>query len=83
MKGRNMTVVVDNLEREGFVMRFPDPGDRRCIHVRLIQKGRNYFELIFIKHASYITQLASVLDETEQQELSTLLKKTGLALQER
>ena len=83
VSGGNMTVVVDNLEREGLVERLPDPADRRCINVRLTDEGQRYIKKIFIRHAKYITQLVSVLSMNEQQELSSLLRKLGLGLQKR
>jgi MarR family 2-MHQ and catechol resistance regulon transcriptional repressor len=82
VSGGNMTVVVDNLERENLVVRLSEPEDRRQILVRLTPKGQKYFNEIFIKHAEYVTRLLSVLNETEQNDLSALLKKLGLALQE-
>jgi MarR family 2-MHQ and catechol resistance regulon transcriptional repressor len=83
VSGGNMTVVVDNLEREVLVERYPDPYDRRCINVRLTHEGERYIKEIFINHANYITRLLSVLSITEQQELSSLLKKLGLGLRGR
>ncbi len=83
VSGGNMTVVVDNLEREGLVERYSDPSDRRCINVRLTHEGERYIKEIFIKHANYITRLLSVLSMTEQQNLSSLLKKLGLGLRDR
>jgi DNA-binding MarR family transcriptional regulator len=37
---RNVTGLVDNLERAGLVERIPDPDDRRSIHARLTPAGR-------------------------------------------
>jgi DNA-binding MarR family transcriptional regulator len=36
---RNVTGLVDHLERDGLVERFPDPDDRRAIRVRLSPAG--------------------------------------------
>ena len=78
----NTTVVVDNLEEESLVERRPSKKDRRAIFVQLTPKGKKLFGDIFMKHAEHVTRLASVLTETEQEELCKLLKKLGLALQE-
>ena len=82
VSGGNMTVVVDNLEKEGLVERSISNNDRRAFVVKLTSKGKHLFNKIFIKHAEYITQLASVLTEAEQVELSHLLKKLGLGLKD-
>jgi MarR family 2-MHQ and catechol resistance regulon transcriptional repressor len=73
----NMTVVVDNLEKEGLVRRRHCTEDRRVIYVRLTPKGRKLFSAIFPRHARCITGLASVLTEEEQEHLAGLLKKLG------
>jgi MarR family transcriptional regulator, 2-MHQ and catechol-resistance regulon repressor len=78
-----MTVVVDNLEREGLVERYSDSNDKRCINVRLTHEGERYIKEIFVNHADFITQSLSVLSISEQQELSSLLKKLGLGLRDR
>ena len=37
---RNITGLVDHLERDGLVERVPDPDDRRSVRARLTEKGR-------------------------------------------
>ncbi len=81
--GGNITVVIDNLEKDGLAERIPFPKDRRAITVRLTTKGEKLFHDIFSKHAQFVTKIASVLNEEEQIQLSALLKKLGMALQER
>ena len=76
----NITVVVDNLERDGLVERSHCKEDRRVIYVSLTQKGENLFKDIFGKHAGHVARLASVLTEEEQEQLGHLLKKLGLGL---
>ncbi len=81
VSGGNMTVVVDNLEKEGLVRRRDDPDDRRAYVVTLTPKGKKLFNEIFRQHAAFVVDTLSVIDEKEQEELSGLLKKLGLALQ--
>jgi len=81
--GGCMTLVVDNLEKEGLVERNRCTEDRRIIHVQLTAKGTRVFRTVFPPHAQRITELASVLSEKEQIQLSVLLKKLGLKLVER
>ena len=80
VSGGNMTVVVDNLEKEGFVKRSVCEEDHRAFYVKLTPKGKRLFKKIFARHAQYITKLASTLSESEQSELGSLLKKLGVGL---
>jgi MarR family 2-MHQ and catechol resistance regulon transcriptional repressor len=80
VSGGNMTVVVDNLEKEGLVGRVPSKDDRRAILVRLTVKGKKLFDEIFVKHAKCVSALAEVLTEKEQGDLARLLKKLGTSL---
>jgi len=81
--GANLTCIIDNLEKDGFVSRVPGRKDRRVIFVRLTPKGNKIFKETFVPVAEFIASGASVLSETEQKELSVLLRKFGLSLQER
>jgi MarR family 2-MHQ and catechol resistance regulon transcriptional repressor len=77
VSGGNMTVVIDNLEKEGLVKRKVAAEDHRAFYVNLTSKGKRLFDKIFIQHAEYVAQAVSVLTEAEQAELSRLLKKLG------
>jgi MarR family 2-MHQ and catechol resistance regulon transcriptional repressor len=81
VSGGNTTVVVDNLENAGLVERIHSKNDRRTIYVQLTDKGKKLFDEIFAQHAWYVSKIASVLTEQEQEKLALLLKKLGLALQ--
>ncbi|MBA4251785.1 MAG: MarR family transcriptional regulator [Chlorobiaceae bacterium] len=80
--GGNMTLVVDNLEKEGLVKRVHSTTDRRTIVVQITEKGKTLFDQIFIQHAKRMTEIASVLSEKEQNELARLLKKLGTSITE-
>jgi MarR family 2-MHQ and catechol resistance regulon transcriptional repressor len=80
VSGGNMTVVVDNLERDGLVERIRSKDDRRQVSVELTPAGQKLFEKIFPPHADFITDCANVLAKDEQEQLSTLLKKLGLGI---
>ncbi len=77
--GGNMTLVIDNLERDGYVVRERSAKDRRQILVKLTPCGQEKIHAIFPHHAAYLTQLMSVLSSEEQQELARLTRKIGLA----
>jgi len=80
--GGCITVILDNLEKDELVERTRSTEDRRVIKVQLTPKGTTMFKDIFGKHAERVAELASVLTEEEQRQLSKLLKKLGLALKE-
>lgn len=44
---RNITGLVDHLERDGLVERVPDPSDRRSVRARLTPAGRERIERIW------------------------------------
>ncbi|MHB8904832.1 MAG: MarR family winged helix-turn-helix transcriptional regulator [Melioribacteraceae bacterium] len=78
--GGNMTLVLDNIEKLGYIERVPSREDRRAINIQLTPAGQKLFEEVFVKHAENITQFMSVLNATEQKNLGDLLKKLGTAL---
>jgi MarR family 2-MHQ and catechol resistance regulon transcriptional repressor len=80
--GGCVTVILDNLEKDGLVERIRSTEDRRVVTVKLTSKGDTTFSSIFQKHADRVTELASVLSDKEQLQLSTLLKKLGLSLKD-
>ena len=80
ISGGNTTVIIDNLERINLIERNDSKDDRRAIIVQLTSKGEKLFGDIFPQHAEYVAKLTSVLTNEEQKELSLLLKKLGLAL---
>ncbi len=83
VSGGNMTVVLDNLQREGLVERVTNKDDRRSIEIRLSAEGTRLFSEIFPKHASYVANIAKVLTPEEQRDLAAMLKKLGTSLSER
>lgn len=81
MSGGNITVVIDNLEKQGLVERVRDENDRRAYIIRLTKKGEAKFAEMFPKHATVVEELIwSALNEDEINALSELLKKLGCSL---
>ncbi len=77
VSGGNMTLVLDNIEKLGYIERIHSTEDRRAIVVQLTKQGQELFDKIFALHAEYITKLMSVLSPEEQKTLGDLLKKLG------
>lgn len=81
--GGNMTLVLDNIEKLGYVERVPSKDDRRAIHIQLTPAGQKLFDDVFLKHAENITRSMSILSAAEQETLGNLLKKLGTSLSKR
>ena len=76
--GGNLTLVVDNLEKAGYVKRERDPADRRYVVVRLTEKGQAFISVLFPKVVANVTREMGALSSTELLDLSRLCKKIGL-----
>ena len=75
--GGNMTLVIDNLERDGFVRRERDSRDRRVIHVHLTEAGKGKVEAVLPGHVAALVEEFKVLSAKEQEMLGELCKKLG------
>ncbi len=75
--GGNITMVVDNLEKLGWVRRERRSDDRRMITVGLTPRGRRLIAKIFPGHVTAIVQEMRVLTASEQEELRRLCRKLG------
>jgi MarR family 2-MHQ and catechol resistance regulon transcriptional repressor len=75
--GGNITLVVDNLEKHGWVRRERQKDDRRMIVIHLTQQGRRLIERVFPDHASAIEREFRNLGPREQERLRHLCRKLG------
>ena len=73
----NITMVVDNLEKSGFVRRVRSVEDRRMINIELTLAGTELISRVFPLHAAAIVAEMSVLTSAEQAALSELCRKLG------
>lgn len=78
----NLTMVIDNLERDGLVRRERDVRDRRVMQVSLTEAGQALITEIMPTHASSIESVFSALSAVEMETLAGLARKLGLALRE-
>ncbi len=76
----NMTTVIDNLERDNLVRRERSREDRRVLVIHLTPKGTALIERIFPLHVEHMTLAMGQLTAKEQELLSTLCRKLGLAV---
>jgi MarR family 2-MHQ and catechol resistance regulon transcriptional repressor len=73
----NITLVVDNLEKGGWVQRARETEDRRQVTIHLTEAGKALIQRIFPAHASAICEEINVLTPEEQATLSALCLKLG------
>lgn len=76
--GGNITMVIDNLEKEGFVQRKRGEKDRRFFMVHLTAKGKKKIQFVFPHLLNTITKHFEILNESEQKKLQGLCKIIGL-----
>lgn len=76
--GGNITLVIDNLEKQGYVKRVRGKEDRRYFTIHLTKAGKNLMDKIFPQFLSAIKDEMNVLGETEHKQLQELCKKVGV-----
>ena len=74
---RNITTIVDGLEREGLIARRPDPTDRRAILLVLTPKGQEHLAEVHALQHAIAGRFFAPLDAAERTELLRLLIKVG------
>jgi MarR family 2-MHQ and catechol resistance regulon transcriptional repressor len=80
--GGNMTLVVDNLQKQGWVKRVRQEKDRRMVEIHLTPKGRRLITRIFPEHAKVIAQVMGELTPAEQEDLRRIARKLGRGAEE-
>jgi MarR family transcriptional regulator, 2-MHQ and catechol-resistance regulon repressor len=80
--GGNMTLVVDNLQKRGWVKRERQERDRRVVEIHLTPKGRRLITRIFPEHAKVIARVMSELTPAEQEDLRRIARKLGRGAEE-
>lgn len=74
----NITLVIDNLEKNGLVRRERDTKDRRFFTVHLTEAGTTLIASVFADVEAAIVADFAVLSTEEQETLGRLCKKLGL-----
>jgi DNA-binding MarR family transcriptional regulator len=70
-----MTHRIDRLEQSELVKRIPDPCDRRGTLIELTDKGFNVIEMAVEAHVANEHRILGVLEESEREALTQLLRK--------
>ncbi|MFI5274379.1 MAG: MarR family winged helix-turn-helix transcriptional regulator [Ktedonobacterales bacterium] len=75
---RNITTIVDGLEREGFLARRPDLTDRRAILIELTEFGRAHVQRLHQLHCEMCERFFAALSADDRNMLMRLLSKIRL-----
>jgi|SRR5215472_19052736 len=75
--GGNVTLVIDNLEKHGWVRRERQEDDRRMIRIHLTLKGQRLIARVFPEHAEAVREEMSRLTAEEQETLRRICRKLG------
>lgn len=73
----NITLVIDNLEKHGFVIRERNSDDRRYFTVHLTKAGSELITRVFADVESAIVAEIGILSDKEQELLGSLCRKLG------
>ena len=71
----NMTVVIKNMVRDGYIQKVCDPNDKRSFLLDLTPLGRETIEAVLPRHIENIATTFSILDERDKKDLQRILKK--------
>lgn len=71
----NMTVVIENLRKAGYITKYPCPTDKRISIISITKKGSDIIASIFPMHTDNIARALVSLDAKEKEQLVRLLKK--------
>ena len=81
--GGNVTGLTDELVKDGFVQREPEPHDRRSYRVGLTPKGRKAFEKIASEHERWVVELFGNIGDADRHQLYELLGRLRVQLSAR
>lgn len=70
-----MTNRIDQLEKDGFVERVPNPEDKRSVRVQLTESGIRKIDVAVTDHVVVQKRLVEGLSELDQSKLNTILDK--------
>jgi DNA-binding MarR family transcriptional regulator len=80
VSARNITVLVDGLEKDSLVRRVSHPTDRRATLIEITDEGKRIHKRIYAVHAERAAALFDALSQDEQTALLALLDKLRVAL---
>lgn len=76
----NITTLIDRMEKADLVARKPVPDDRRYNIIQLTEHGKEMYKAVAGVYRDKITEIMDVLDETELNQLVSIMEKIRLNL---
>jgi DNA-binding MarR family transcriptional regulator len=70
---RTVTEAIDALERDGLILRTPDPNDRRAKRITITDEGRAVIRDVDPCRHAFTAQVFEVLTQADQDEMQRLL----------
>ena len=70
-----ITVIVDNLEEQGFVRRLRSLEDRRVINVEITSKGKSLLKEALEIHTRFVEEMLDELTDKELESFTMILGK--------
>lgn len=80
VSARNVTVLVDGLEKEGFARRVAHPDDRRATVVELTDAGHAVHRQVYARHADRAAALFAALSPADRRHLARVLGRLASTL---
>src|ERR1700732_1353908 len=74
--------LLDGLEKEGLVERYPDPENRRSVQVKLTATGQDFLDKVSPDYCRWFTSVVEPLNQDERKQLLALLEKIQIRLSE-
>jgi len=71
----NISFVISNLVKEGYLVSVQDKNDKRSKIINLSEKGKAFMDDFFPKHMKNLEDIFSVYTEEEKETLYSLMKK--------
>ena len=71
----NMTRLLDNLEKEGYIARATRLGDRRVKLIKISQKGCDILDKVWPGYYEKISGIANLLNKTDQKYVADIIGK--------
>lgn len=73
--GANITCVVDNLEKAGYVRRIPSKVDRRIVTAEITPKGKVKYDEVMPNYIESMQNISTMYESEEREQLEGLLRK--------
>ncbi len=78
----NLTGLVDRMEKAGFLTRQKVEYDRRCYHLKLTNKGREFVDEVEAPYRALVKKIMAVFSAQEMAELTSLMMRLQNGLDE-